>query len=329
MDNKLRENLPYTKTIVYIAVLAALSGVLTSLVGELLLPFAAAFYAALLLFEKNTKKTLSVFIGVAIVVANVAIGIAMKSYIPILSIEIVLVAFAIFYMYSKGFGKGECVFIVTAIITVMLVLSLIFSAFYAQGEYTWEAVNSFYSEFYENAKLDFIEQLTDITAALPDGTAEMIFSTEEAGNMFDSIVSALISFLIIIGFFIAGITFKIFSLIVRTCADKQDAIKAWSFSTSNVVAYFYIALILLSFFVGAGTDVIAVTVSNLYNVFMFVYAYIGFKYAHAVFSAKKNPVFVFIILIIAVLLMSSFAITLLSMFGVFYTFGSNKSTKAS
>ena len=278
MKNELKRNLPYTKTIVYLSVLTALSGVLTALVGELLLPFAAAFYASLLLFEKNSKKTLSIVMGIALVALNVAVGVAMKSYIPILSIEVILVALAIFYMYSKGMGKGECAFTVTAITTLMLLLSLIFAAFYSQGEYTWEAVASFYSELYESSRFGFVEQLTDLTAALPNGTAEMLFSAEEAGAMFDSVVNSLISYIIIIGFFIAGITFKIFSAVVFRCSNNPAKIKAWRFSTSNIVAYFYIALIVLSFFVGSSTDIFSVTVSNLYNIFMFVYAYIGFGY---------------------------------------------------
>ena len=84
------------------------------------------------------------------------------------------------------------------------------------------------------------------------------------------------------------------------------------------------ALIVISFFSGGGTDNFAVTVNNLYTIFAAVFAYSGFCQLYRALSAKRSPIFVTLLMVMGVLLLSSLALTLLSVYGVIFTIAFNK-----
>jgi hypothetical protein len=70
--------------------------------------------------------------------------------------------------------------------------------------------------------------------------------------------------------------------------------------------------------------VLGIAVGNLYNIFMVVYAYVGFNYAVAVLSIKFKPTTSIIILLVITLLAMSMALGLLAMFGVLFTIRKNR-----
>ena len=86
----------------------------------------------------------------------------------------------------------------------------------------------------------------------------------------------------------------------------------------------YLVLVLISFFMSSGTDTLSITVANLYSIFAVVFAYSGFGYLYRILSAKRGPVFAVLILVVGTLVLSSVAITLLSVFGVIFTITYNK-----
>ena len=120
-----------------------------------------------------------------------------------------------------------------------------------------------------------------------------------------------------------GFTMKIFTAISARLAEDNRHVLCWRFSTTNIFAYFYVALVFISMFTSSGTGVFALTVANLYNIFMIIYAYIGFNFALASLSVKMKPVVAFLLIIVAVSLLASFAVSLLSMLGVFFTLRNN------
>ena len=68
----------------------------------------------------------------------------------------------------------------------------------------------------------------------------------------------------------------------------------------------------------------AVTVLNLYNIFMVVYAYFGFNYATYLLSLRRSRGFAYTVLIIAILVFSSLAVEILSLMGAFYAITDRK-----
>jgi hypothetical protein len=61
------------------------------------------------------------------------------------------------------------------------------------------------------------------------------------------------------------------------------------------------------------------TISNVNNVLMTVFAYFGFKILFSIFKATRGTIFSLIIFVLAFLILSTTAITLLSFVGVFFT----------
>ena len=118
-------------------------------------------------------------------------------------------------------------------------------------------------------------------------------------------------------------TCKIFGFIVSRFSDKPEQIVNWRFSTNSIFAYFYLAITILSGLAGA-SDVFGIAIANIQNVFMVVYGYIGFNYAQYLFSRNRSSFFVTLMLIIAIVALSSIAISILSFLGVYFTVMKNK-----
>jgi hypothetical protein len=141
---------------------------------------------------------------------------------------------------------------------------------------------------------------------------------------FDAQLSMVISYIVIVGFVLVGISMKTFDAVFSRIAEDKSPVISWRFMTSNVFAYFYIILVVLSILTSMSNGVLGIAVGNLYNIFMVVYAYVGFNYAVAVLSIKFKPSTSIIILLVITLLAMSMALGLLAMFGVLFTIRKNK-----
>jgi hypothetical protein len=169
--------------------------------------------------------------------------------------------------------------------------------------------------------------INGITSSLGNGNAAVLINPDDALLLFNTLINSLISVIVICGFLIAGVTFKIFGALVGRIDNEPSVVYNWRFSTSNVFAYFYIAVMLLSLFLGVSTDIFSLTVSNLYNVLSAVYAYIGYNYVSAMLINSPRRGFMKVILIFALFSATSLAIGILSVMGVIFTFSHNKIKK--
>ena len=83
-------------------------------------------------------------------------------------------------------------------------------------------------------------------------------------------------------------------------------------------AYFYFALAILSIFKMNMESVLAVSILNLYMIFMFVFAYVGYKFITAMLkSSGKSTFSANATVIVLTLLFSSFALQMLAVAGAF------------
>jgi hypothetical protein len=134
----------------------------------------------------------------------------------------------------------------------------------------------------------------------------------------------VISYIVIICFAVVGIAMKLFvKLYTRLCEDISHTIY-WRFMTTSVFAYFYITLMFLSVFTSTSGGVFGIAIGNLYNIFLIVYAYVGFNQAVAMLSVKVRPAVAMLIVFAVTAVAMSFALQLLAVLGVLYTIRKNR-----
>ena len=322
MKIKLSGKLPYNKTIAALSVLGVLSGFLTVLVGEIFLPLSAGVISALFVFEERKWRPVSIAAGVAVIALDVVTGLLIASPAPTLSVEIISIAVLVAFLFRKGKGKAETAFYVTALSALLLIVTFLFVAFEQTGVYTFASAKEFYSELYSTLKQTTVERFTALS--LENGV--QVIDEATIAQLFDSVVSSLVAVVAVVAFAVAGITLKVFSAVAKRISDNPDYVLSWRFVASTPVAYFFLGLVVISFFAGGGNDTFAITVNNLYTIFAIVFAYTGFAYLHRALSERRNSVFITLILVFGVLLFSSLAITLLSLYGVILTITYNKRT---
>ena len=325
MNVEIKNPEKYKLTLTVLSLLSLIFGTIAAFVGDIALPFAAATLAALMLFEK--RRVLSFAIPVAIVLVNLVLDMLRGGYYSVVALETVIVAFLVFFMFAKRRPKAECVIAVTVVISVFSFVSLVLTACYSVGEFSWNAVTSFYGEIYDQLRLLLVERVREFYESLTEsGGAQISFSESDVTAILDSIVAVLPSIIVVLGFTVGGITFKLFGAIVYRNVRDRFPILTWRFRVTAVFAYFYVALLVISFFVGGMGDAITLAVENLYNIFLYVFAYIGFVYVYRLLTRMRSRGFALTVLIFAVLMFSTMAATVLSVAGAFFTIQEGKNT---
>ena len=182
--------------------------------------------------------------------------------------------------------------------------------------------------FYEIVSVIIFDLLCGISIVFGNEDAALlsyfIFNASDAESLFNSLISALIPTLFVISFFISGVALKTFTSCLRKISDKDSRIFTWEFSTNSFLAYFYIILAIVNLFTGSSDSTFAFVVSSLSMILMFVYAYLGMKFINSFLREKIGKTPSLIVIGIALLVFSSFALTLLSYIGVYYTITINK-----
>ena len=308
-----------TSFILPIAILTVVLGLCCIFVSYIALPFAAAFYAALLISENPTKRILSYVIPAAIFLANLAVN----SAYSLEGVAYVLVGLVVYFMFKRGASKGECAFWVTVLIFAMFFLSMLLLAAGEVGIMSQNAISQFYAQYISVAKTAFIDFVTSFVTKNEEGLLYFVCNVEEAEILFNQLLLMLIPALAISAFLISGITFKVFEATLKRYTSGTD-IKRWSFGTSSLLAYTYVILSILDIFTSDSIGVVPVSISVLVSIFAVVYAYLGFKLVYAITSKKRGRVIATIILLFAFLLLSSISVRLLSYIGVYYTIYTNR-----
>ena len=320
MNLTLKEGLDRKKIITALLLSVSISAVLCAFFGELMLPAFAAFYAILILVDGTRNKLMSIIAGaVSLLISAASFALELGT----LAIPFACVcAWITAYAFSRGISKGELSVYLTLVCSLMIALTayLIFAS--AAGTYDFAAVIEYAKEqyvllrdvFVEAFMTSAVEQLPELVDAFDENTVAMLF---------DSVCNLCFSAIVIAAFAFSGFALKIFSGLVYKLMQNGGGIVYWRFATSNLIAYFYCILLVLNFFVG--TDgVVAITVANLFYIFMTVFAYIGYNFALSLLSKRfKFGLSVFIILM-GVLLLGTFALEILSVLGVVFTHTNNR-----
>lgn len=312
-----------------IAILTAASMILgfgAVLFGFLFVPFAAAFYAMLLMCESHGNRRILSYVVPALVIAS---DVLFNGFLIFPSLSLVLVGFLMFFMYKRRVGKLETVFILSGILFTAFVANLFIITSVTVPEL--KSVRDIISYLYESGKGSAPDLYNDITLQYSKffHTAPN-FTFEEFSQYYSLIYSGYAlnvpPVLFAVSIASVGITSKMFRFFVaRFTKDAPNAMK-WRLHTPTLFAIVYIASSILSLFAGAG--IFGICIRWIYIIFSIVYAYIGVRFVYQFISLKKNSFLAVIVIALSFILLSTFAYQLASYFGAYYVISVNRRADA-
>lgn len=323
----LRENRSYTKTLVSFGVLFFAFILGSVFISDILLPVSAAMLSAFLLFDRTKMKWLSMALSAFVLLCVCLISISNAIFL----LTSLLCALILTFGYCKGLNKAELSVYLTVLYALCTVTGLYLIGAGELGTFDFGAVIEYYNTLFEDFVQRLLAEMKDALAALVESGQELTFEEDEFLSLFEvtirSFSKMFLSLLVIIAFLYSGIQIKIFTALGVRFESEPRPRHSWHFALSNVFAYFYVALAIISPFLGNMDSVLVVAIVNLYNIFMVVFAYVGFNYAlHFVSQMRKKGLARFI-LIAFLVMANAVAIQILSFVGVFITTMHNKFLK--
>lgn len=321
MFSKLKKSESYIKTIVILGIVSVFAGLLSVIVSDIFLPIAAALFACTLLFDQSKKKWISLVFILSLFVIFPFLDLSFLLF----ALIILAASFVLFFGYKKGLNKAEISLYLSALFIICMVGALYLTGAKEISNYSASAV----FEYYKTAMDTFREQLlAELASSLTQQQGELEMDPEQITEMvevlFVGLTNLFFALLSILGFFYAGIQIKVFTHVSRRLEEAPRPRRSWHFGLSNLFAYFYVGVFLLSTFFGAMDSVFSITLMNLYYIFLAVFAYVGFNYAFAMTARARNKRLMQLVLIFSLVMMNVLALQILSFVGVFITTMHNK-----
>jgi hypothetical protein len=317
MKTEISNEISNKKPIIFLFIMSLATGVLSAFVGHAIAAVCAGFLASLWYLETENKRILSYIASGLIIIADIVVN----GLYSLVGVFAVVLGLMIFIVYKMRLSKCESVFGMTIVSAALILIAYILIGMQNTAGLS---VIEFYQSLYEEYKAYFLEYFRDLYASMPGLNSSLPITDEEIIAVLDSMIGMLVSFLVIYGFALTGIGCKIFSIMLRHYSNNKAEINRWRFVTPSIYAYFYVILTLLGFFAGTEVTAFSLTVANLSNIFMVVYAYVGWSCAVRILAAKRSSIFSHLILIFAIVCFGGIAMNILSFFGVFYTITANR-----
>ena len=320
----LKENCSYIKTLVLLSILFLSFSFGSVFISDILLPVSAAVLSLLFLFDKTKVKWLSISVFAVVLLLVSLLNLASAVFV----LTSFLCAVILFFGYCKGLNKGELSLYLTFLYALCTAVGLYFIGAKEIGSFDFSAVLQYYTDLFDSFVNAFLEQLELSLQNAAQYGQEMAFEETEYLELFEltlrSVSKMFLSLLVVVAFFYAGLQIKLFTAISRRIEETPRPRNTWYFALSNLFAYFYVLLAILSIFVANMDNVIGITIANLNYIFMFVFAYVGLNYALYFTSRMRKKALARFILIAILLTSGMVAFQLLSFVGVFVTTMHNK-----
>ncbi len=316
MIRELKESYSYKKVMLTLSIASLISGIAFSFFGEFLLPFATSFYAALILFENPKQRFLSYIIPLI----NLASAVLVNGIFGLITLEYVLLALILFFVYYRLGSKAECALYMTILASFFVILSLYLGGVRATGEFSFSAITEYYSNFYAAIKERFTEFILSIQSESVQ-QSEML-NEETLSQYFNLLADMAVSLIGIFAFLISGVAIKVFvSLVLKY--SKNGIYKSFlHFLPSRTAAYTY--LIAAIIYVLSNSDsLLALSIFNAYEILMFVFAYVGLRFIYLLSKIQDKKTLLFLI-IAGFFLMTGLTIQILSYLGVWIALSTNK-----
>ena len=314
MIRELKDSHAYSKVMLALSILTFVSGFAYSIVGEIALPFSAAFCAALFLFENPKGRVFSYIVPLA----TVAVNVLLNGLYGFISVEIFILSVIIVLAYRYKGTKSECAVYLSIVISLFAVVSLYLGAFKANG--SWD-INAAFAH-YNNLLSELEGQIVKLYASDSSAMQGQVISAEDVDLLFKEVRIQIISFIAGFAFLISGIAIKIFAFTVLRVSKKGILISFAHFIPTNISAYSYALVLILSIF--SGTDsTFGIIMLNASNIFMLVFAYLGVRYLTTLAHMTGKRGLIYAILIASLVTVPDVALRLLSLLGAWVTIGTN------
>lgn len=321
MHFTLKNNTSYQKTLSLLSLLTAVSVFGCTQLGYIFLPFASAFYAALLTYDRTPKKILSITLSFLFFVVNFLFN----GLYSLSALSYAVIGLIIYLAVDRKISKGETAVFITASLILLIAVSAVFLAFRATGRVELAAVSEFYADLYEKFKTQFVDMLTSLKIKNEEGLTVFAYNANNAATLFMDFVILAVPLFIVFAFLLTGLSLKFFEKTVKRASGEDCGISSWRFSISNFISYFYIAIAILSMLAGSDSSILSLVIVSLNTVLAVPFAYLGFTFIYGVIRAHgKSAFFSASIIIVLCLVLSSFALSALSFIGVYFNIVSNK-----
>lgn len=282
------------------------------------IPFAAAFFAALLLTEKNKIKPFSIIASIAALLIDILLNKATATS----SIQFIIAGIFIMLSVLYGYRKSSLSAILTVVFIGFFMINLYTVAALDTGDYSLDSVAGYYLNIYNSFEQMAVEYLIKLPIN-SQSSAPQYLTSEMAEAIVSSLIEHIISFIVILSFALSGIAIKCFTAFsVRIVTDDRE-IRRWRFTTGNLFAYAYAALAFINLFL-SGSGVGAVAISNLYLILMIPYAYIGAKFLIGYIKFSDKRFMVLSAFIIGVIILGFNVLLPISLFGTYAVIVTNK-----
>ena len=308
-----------TPALIILSVIALMASVMAVLLlGELALPLSVAALGAVFIMESGRSRIFSILTPVLIIAVDVLCHGA-ASY---LGLETVMLAIVVSLFLNRG-SKAECAFWLTLTVTLFIVVAMALAAYAETKILTVDSFFDYYIGHYQSIEAQFVEIFPDISIVF--GISGDKADSAVAAKVLRSMVSMIPSVVIVFAFFISGICLKVLTGIMKIIcdADSDVRISAWRFSLPmSIYVAFWLALT-ANFIVGFvnSPGVAGIVIANVYNVLLYVFAYLGFGVVVSFLSRlfKSRPLAI-LATVGTILLFSSLAIELIAYFGAAFVF---------
>ncbi len=324
MEKDMRTDGPNRGRLIVNFAISALFIALSSFFGEVLMPFAAAFYAVLLYLELSAEKQIPVC-SIICGLLSILFNIFLFSPISIFGIAAVIFGIIIYIMYKFGMSKCDTSILITLLNSFFIFISFIFIAFELTDIYTLKAAFNYYAELYEFLKSEFVFRFMQMYSAVSEEAIGILITEEMIAGVFDAFIKTLPSVIMIIAFIFTGISLKVYTAVLRRYHDSSDRIYTWNFSMPTLYAYFYILIYILSLFVKP-EGAFGLTLINLSGLMLFMFAYTGVKFANRFLRDKGHPKLAVVLPVFGIFVFGSLAIDILSVVGVICTLNESKNS---
>ncbi len=319
MKTELRNDISKNKTLLILSIWCILAGLSSFVIGEAATVFVSAILAAVFVFENGRTRTYSIIASAILIAINLVMLGVMQSVISLWSLTSILCALVISLCYKKATSVFDCSLVLTFIISAFTVISLIMVGMLAAKEFSFEAAKDYYFKLYQLFRDKISLIMVDIYAQINQSIGRGGITYEQASAVIDTVLSLMIGVLIVISFIMCGAAIKIFRSLMVRYSQSADEAKSWRFVPPAFFGHFYIILVLAHFIFSGSNGLAAITIANLYMIFMWIYAYVGAKVFYLILTQKKSKAFAVFMIILGVFLLSSLATQILAMLGAFYT----------
>ena len=321
MDIKLKSSLTNKKTLLILSLSSILLGLISVIVGDILVPLLVAVLAIMFLVDDDRRIYVIVTSSV-LVIFNIA-AVVLKIGFTLFAFESIALAVLLAICFAKKNDKAESSLIMTAVCVAFTLINFVMLPMIELNTLDFGMVADYYLEMVDTLRITFVETAVEAYGQiLASGGIEI--SESAVTEVYNHQITMAISYIVIICFAVVGIAMNLFTMLYTKIFEDTSPVIYWRFITTSVFAYFYIALMFISVFTSTSGGVLGITVGNLYNIFLIVYAYVGFNQAVAMLLVKVRPAVATIIVAAVTVVAMSFALQLLAVLGVLYTIRKNR-----